>query len=47
VEIEKAIWEVDPWLRNFINDETPLGIIAYLMGSKEVHLDYWLVSFVP
>ena len=36
--IERAIREVDPWLRNFINDETPLGIIAYLMGIKEV---YW------
>ncbi len=35
-KVERALNEVDPWLRNFISDETLLGIIAHLMGIKEV-----------
>ena len=34
--VEKALNNVDPWLRNFISDETLLGILAFLMGIKEV-----------
>mgnify|MGYP001772933776 CR=1 FL=1 len=34
--VERAINQVDPWLRNFISDETLLGVIAYLMGVREV-----------
>ena len=34
--VERAVNQVDPWLRNFISDETLLGVIAYLMGVREV-----------
>ncbi len=34
--VEKALNNVDPWLRNFISDETLLGIIAHLMSISEV-----------
>ena len=34
--VERALSAVDPWLRNFISDETLLGVLAYLMGIKEV-----------
>ena len=35
-KVERAINQVDPWLRNLISDETLLGIIVYLMGIREV-----------
>ena len=34
--VEDAVNQVDPWLRNFISDETLLGVITYLMGIREV-----------
>jgi hypothetical protein len=34
--VKRAIGQVDPWFRNFISDETCLGVLAYLMGIKEV-----------
>ena len=34
--VRLALSRVDPWLRNFISDETLLGVIAYLMGVEEV-----------
>lgn len=34
--VERALSAVDPWLRNFISDETLLGVLAYLMGIEEV-----------
>ncbi len=34
--VERALNRVDPWLRNFISDETLLGVLAFLMGIKEV-----------
>lgn len=34
--VERALNRVDPWLRNFISDETLLGVIAHLMGIREV-----------
>lgn len=36
VRLERALSMVDPWLRNFISDETVLGVLAYLMGIEEV-----------
>lgn len=33
--VEKTVNQIDPWLRNFISDETLLGVIAYLMDIKE------------
>ncbi|WP_243670398.1 hypothetical protein [Vulcanisaeta sp. JCM 16161] len=35
-KVERALNRVDPWLRNFISDETLLGIVAHLMGVIEV-----------
>lgn len=34
--VERALNRVDPWLRNFISDETLLGILAFLMGIREI-----------
>ena len=34
--VRQALSSVDPWLRNFISDETLLGILAHLMGIEEV-----------
>ncbi|WP_069808298.1 hypothetical protein [Vulcanisaeta thermophila] len=34
--VERALGRVDPWLRNYISDETLLGIIAHLMGFEWV-----------
>ena len=35
-KVERALDSVDVWLRGFISDETLLGVIAHLMGIKEV-----------
>ncbi|MFP3200503.1 MAG: hypothetical protein RXR06_11580 [Thermoproteus sp.] len=40
-KIERALNRVDVWLRNFISDETLLGVIAHLMGIEEVP---WVVA---
>jgi hypothetical protein len=40
-KLERALDRVHIWLRNFISDETLLGIVAYLMGIKEVP---WVVA---
>jgi len=39
--VERALSRVDIWLRNFISDETLLGVIAHLMGIEEVP---WVVA---
>jgi len=35
-KVERALNSVDVWLRGFISDETLLGVIAHLVGIKEV-----------
>jgi hypothetical protein len=35
-KVERALDSVDTWLRNFISDETLLGVITYLSSIKEV-----------
>jgi len=35
-KVERALDNVDVWLRGFISDETLLGVIAHLMGIREV-----------
>jgi Putative integral membrane protein DUF46. len=40
-KLEHGLDRVHIWLRNFISDETLLGIVAYLMGIKEVP---WVVA---
>jgi len=35
-KVERALDSVDVWLRGFISDETLLGVIAHLVGIKEV-----------
>jgi hypothetical protein len=40
-KVERALSRVDVWLRNFISDETLLGVIAHLMGIEEVP---WVVA---
>lgn len=34
--VERALEGVDPWLKNYISDETLLGVIAHLMGFEWV-----------
>lgn len=40
-KVGRALSRVDMWLRNFISDETLLGILAYLSGIEEVP---WIVA---
>jgi len=35
-KVERALDSVDVWLKGFISDETLLGVIAHLMGIREV-----------
>ena len=35
-KVERALDSVNAWLRDFISDETLLGVIAHLMGIEEV-----------
>jgi hypothetical protein len=35
-KVERALDSVDVWLRGFIGDEMLLGVIAHLMGIREI-----------
>ena len=35
-KVERALDSVDVWLRGFIGDEMLLGVIAHLVGIREI-----------